>query len=162
MVTTATTASGRWWLVAIALVALVGCDGGSADPNLDGDPALRGQADAGGAAGAGAGGVQAGPGGATGAGGGATSSAGGHQGSAGASGAAGMTGAGGGGAPGATPACSVVVTQDTVCDKLNADGSISFRTKDGLNCNLCSPFPAQTPCLAGTIGLCVRACTDCQ
>jgi hypothetical protein len=36
--------------------------------------------------------------------------------------------------------------------------------KDGHYCNLCNPFPAETPCFEQQVGgdLCVRACQDCD
>jgi hypothetical protein len=161
MVTTATTASGRWWLVTIALMALVGCDGGAADPNLDGDPALRGQPDGGGMAGAG--GALAGSGGSTGAGGSAASSVGGHQGSGG----AGVTGAGGasagaGGSSGGIAVCDPATGYQITSDACY-DSAGQLQHHSGFECNMCgSLLGAGQFCVNRNGALCVRLCSDCK
>jgi hypothetical protein len=124
----------------------VGGNGVVSQPGTGGAGGSGGQLAAAGGA-SGAGGARAGMGGATGSGG---------------AGAGGMTGAGGAAGSPVLVTCSVVVTSATPCDKLNADGSISYRMKDGYRCALCSPFPTQTPCLSSVFaGLCVRMCGEC-
>lgn len=160
MDTTATMRSGRRWLLVGALVALAGCDGGSADPSLDGDPALRGHAD-GGAAGAGAGGASIGSGGMIGSG-GAASSVGGHQGTAGASGAGGMTGAGAGGAGGDIAICDPA-TGYQITSGPCYDNAGQLQHHAGMTCVMCGSLlgPGQF-CRNGNGNLCVRLCSDCQ
>lgn len=67
-------------------------------------------------------------------------------------GSGGMAGNGGAGGAIDPPACSVVITQVVACDKANP----------GLNCNTCSPYPSQLPCLAPDRSLCVASCSDCH